>query len=56
MQLYGQFLLNGGNPDQFLELTYDEIQLMLTVQTASRARERNELLRGLARMMGTKEV
>lgn len=56
MQLYGQYLLNGGNPDQFLELTSDEIQLMLTVQTASRARERNELLRGLARMMGAKEV
>lgn len=56
MQLYGWYLLNGGTYERFLDLTYDELQLMITVDSASRARDRNELMRGLARLMGAREV
>ena len=56
MQLYGNYLLNGGSPEGFLDLTYDELQLMITVHSAEKARERNELMKSLARLMGVKEI
>lgn len=55
MQMYGEYLLNGGNPEHYMDLTYDEIQLMLTVSSASKTRERMELLKGIGKMMGLKE-
>lgn len=56
MQMYGEYLLNGGTPERFMDLTHDEVQLMITVSSATRAKERNDLMRALGRMLGAKEL
>lgn len=55
MQIYGEYLLGGGSPDRFMDLTPDEIQLMLIVASAGREKERARLLDGIAGMLGAKK-
>lgn len=54
MQVYGEYLLNGGTYEGFMDLTADEVQLMLIVASAGRDRERARLLDGIAGMIGAK--
>lgn len=54
MQVYGEYLLNGGTHEGFMDLTADEVQLMLIVASAGRDRDRMKLLDGIAGMIGAK--
>lgn len=45
---YGIYLMNGGTPDDFMDMTPWDVQVMLTAYTASVANDRNEMLKGIA--------
>lgn len=48
----GTYLANGGNREDFLDLTYDEVQLMYTVTMARQEKQTRDILTGLVKILG----
>ena len=49
---YGLYLMGGGTPDGFMDMTVFDAQILLTTADGIRTRERNELLKGICTMLG----
>jgi hypothetical protein len=52
LYLYGHYLANGGNPDDFLRFTEDDLHIMYVVLESEKVRDMNTLLESLANMLG----
>lgn len=55
-QLYSHWLLNGGDPDRFQDLTEDELNMMYITLTAESIRDRKSMIEGIARILGAKRA
>jgi hypothetical protein len=53
---YGLYLLGGGTPSDFRELSDEDIQVMIQTRESLAIRERNALLKGLVEIFTGKEV
>ena len=51
MQAYGLYLMHGGTPEGFMEMTEDEVQIMYSAYTATLAHERREFLKELVKII-----
>ena len=49
---YGLYLMGGGTPDGFMDMTVFDAQVLLTTADGLRTRERNEILKGICTMLG----
>lgn len=49
---YGLYLMGGGTPEGFMDLTPYDAQVLIATADGIRVRERNELLKGICRMFG----
>lgn len=49
---YGLYLLGGGTPDGFMDLTGDDVQTILSVHNGSQERLRESLLKDISKMFG----
>ena len=49
---YGLYLMGGGTPEGFMDMTVFDVQVLLTTADGIRARESNELLKGICTMLG----
>lgn len=49
---YGTYLSNGGRREDFLDLSYDEVQLIYTVSMAKQEKQTKDHLMGLAKILG----
>ena len=52
---YSVYLLHGGTRENFMKLTEDEVQLILSTHLAERDREAYTILKGLGTMFGGKQ-
>lgn len=52
MYAYGIYLSNGGRPSDFLDLTFDDVQIMLTSYLGTLRRERRAEAEMLVKMFG----
>lgn len=50
---YGLYLLGGGTPDGFQDLTVDDVQTMLSVHNGMQTRQRTALVRDISKMFGS---
>lgn len=55
LQVYGEYLLNGGTPEGFQGLTMDEVQIMFTVSEANKAKQIRSIAKILGGMFGGSE-
>lgn len=55
MEVYGRYLLNGGRPKDFLQLTHDDVQVMYIVLKAEENRCLGVLLESIAKMVGAEK-
>lgn len=55
MYAYGLYLNGGGRPDDFLNMDIDDIQTLILVHDADRAKKIYGVLKGIAKMMGVDE-
>lgn len=55
LTVYGNYLMNGGTHERFMELTEDDVQIMYIVHESERVKNLNELLKSIASMLGAKE-
>lgn len=53
---YGRYLLGGGTPDGFLDLTPDDVQAMYTVALGDQMKQANRIIEGIARMFGAEKT
>ena len=56
LQVYADYLLHGGNPKDFMNLTPEDIQIMYLVGHAEKVHTMNTILRAIAKMLGAKEI
>lgn len=56
LQAYGDYLLHGGTPEGFLNLTDDDVQIMYTVGQAERVQMMETVIKSVAKMLGAKEI
>lgn len=47
MMAYGVYLMNGGRREDFMELTADDVQIMLTTYLGTQARQASRLARAI---------
>lgn len=52
LQVYGEYLMNGGTPDGFRHLTYDDIQVMFIASEATRNKQIRAIVDVIGRMFG----
>ena len=50
-QTYGLYLMHGGTPEGFQQLTEDDIQIMYTSYIATMVNDRRELLKDLVKIL-----
>lgn len=50
---YGLYLLGGGTPDGFQDLTIDDVQTILSVHNGSQARLRDAISRDISKMFSS---
>jgi hypothetical protein len=50
---YGLYLLGGGTPDGFYDLTIDDVQTILSVHNGVQARLRDAIARDISKMFGS---
>lgn len=55
MYAYGTYLLSGGSPDAFWDLTLDDIQLIVATDAGRRANLVRSIARVIARILGAEE-
>ena len=56
LTVYGNYLMNGGTHEGFMELNEDDVQIMYIVHESERVKNLNALLKSIAGMLGAKEV
>lgn len=49
---YGRYLLHGGDPEKFLDLTPDDIQIMYITDVLSQRKNTQDVLSGLTKIIG----
>lgn len=52
-QAYGLYLLHGGTPDGFENLTADDVQMMYSAYMATMAYNRHELIKDIVKIIET---
>lgn len=52
---YGLYLLGGGTPDGFMDLTPDDVQTILSVHSGTQEHLRETLLKDISKMFGSHE-
>ena len=55
LQVYGHYLSNGGRPQDFLDFTEDDIQIMYTVFQSEKVRDFNTIIKAIGKMLGAEE-
>lgn len=50
---YGLYILGGGTPNGFYDLTIDDVQTILSVHKADQAHQREALVRDISKMFGS---
>lgn len=50
-QAYGLYLMHGGTPDGFYELTPDDVQIMYSAYLATQAYNRHELIKDIVKII-----
>ena len=55
-QVYAHYLMNGGNPKDFLRLNYKDVQLMYIVENAENVQKMNTIIKAIAGIFGATEV
>jgi hypothetical protein len=49
---YGRYLMNGGDPERFLDLTRDDIQIMYISDALYQRKSTQDILTGLVKVIG----
>lgn len=55
LYIYGIYLSNGGKPDDFMDLTLEDIQIMFTAYFGSQKRAADSIIRALMKAMNKRE-
>lgn len=50
-QAYGLYLMNGGTPEGFMQLTEDDIQIMYTSYMSTLVNNRRELMKDIVKVL-----
>ena len=53
---YGLYLMGGGTPSDFMDLTESDIQILIQTRESLAIRERNAILKGLVEIFTGKEM
>lgn len=56
LQTYGEYLMNGGKPEDFMRFTMDDVQIMFTVSQSERIKRTKTIVESIGKMFGAKEM